>query len=235
MNLRKMKKFKSITKKILKLNFVHTSVALCMFLYIKLVEKTTRWEYIGVEKIPNDDKVIFAIWHNRILFADKMWPKDKPMNFIVSPSKDGKLLNKFLKLMNHNALVGSSGSSTAITPFKNAMKLLKSGGNFALAPDGSRGPRYHMKPGVEFLVIKQSAPVIIASYNTKYRIVTNGWDKMIVPLPFNKGVILYDCIYPDDIKYLKDCSLSKFLEKKLTSISIKSDKYFNHHPIKRAK
>ena len=197
--------------------------------YLKFVRITTRWQVIQEGNMPDTPKIIFTCWHARILMTPLVWSTtpfaNTPLNFIVSPSKDGDILNLFLSSFGYIPLVGSSGSGTGFLPFKNAIKILKQGKPFAIAPDGSRGPRYKMKDGLGFLALKQNAPIIVFTFNTNKRKVLNSWDKMIVPLPFSKGIIILKVITVDSIQ--KD-SLNDFLEQELTDLTHRSDMYFDH-------
>lgn len=204
--------------------------------YIKCVARTTRWNVIIDGDFPDTPRCITACWHNRILMGQRMWKatpyaKHTPLNFIVSPSRDGKMLQRFLQLLGHNAFVGSSGSGTSMAPFKNAIKILNNNTPFCIAPDGSRGPRYHMKDGISFLAIKQNVPVILSSYNTKSRTVLNSWDKMICPHPFGRGVIMIKIV---DVSHMEIQHASAFLEQELTTLTQKTDSYFHHTPIGKA-
>ena len=198
---------------------------------------TTRWTYIDKEKIPATNKLIIICWHNRCIMTQKIWAGKKNINVIVSPSKDGQMLNYLLKLFGGIPYVGSSGSKTGSHPIRAAVKLLKENKPFSMAPDGSRGPRYHMKPGVPFLMHKTSAECMIVTYNIKNRIVMSSWDKMILPLPFSSGVVMYDVV-KKHTGNMSEAELQKKtqqdLEESLIALTQKSDKYFNHEPIQKA-
>lgn len=197
--------------------------------YLKFVNLTTRWQIIHEGTMPPTPKVILTCWHAHILIANVVWnttPFAKtPLNFIVSPSKDGGILNQFLSSFGYIPLVGSSGSGTGFSPFKNALKALKQNKPFAIAPDGSRGPRYKMKDGLGVLAMKQNAPIIMFAFNTNRRKVLNSWDKMIVPLPFSRGVIIIKIVTVDGVN---KHSLNDFLEQELTDLTHRSDAYFDH-------
>ena len=228
---------KSLMKKILSFILVQYTIATVFFLYLKFVSITTRWTYIGTEKIPDTDKLIIISWHNRILMTTKLWAGKRNVNFIVSPSKEGQILSYFLRLFGGNPYVGSSGSNTGGNPIQSAVKLLQENKIFSIAPDGSRGPRYHMKPGVAFLMHKTNTDCMITTYNIKNRIILSSWDNMILPLPFSTGVVMYDIVkkHNDDMsaKELQN-NTTKDLEESLIALTQKSDKYFNHQPIQKA-
>ena len=230
---------KRLLKKLLSYPVLQYFIATLAFLYLKLVSITTRWTYVNIDKVPKTDKVIIISWHNRILMTHKLWHKKNNVNFIVSPSKDGRLLNFFLWLIGGKPYVGSSGSKTGTNPMKSAIKLLNSNKSFSIAPDGSRGPRYHMKAGVSFLMQKTNTACLLSTYNVKRRIVLSSWDNMIIPLPFNHGVVMYDYMdNPDTPKNMntKDHqkNITNMLEDKLTQLTKQSDAYYNHPPIDKA-
>ena len=223
---------KLFIKKLTKSKWTIKTLTMILCWYVSFVRYTTRWTVIGMDKLPQSSHFIFTSWHNRILMVDKMWQYQDKMNFIVSPSSDGNVLRMFLEYFKHNGLVGSSGSGTGTGVFKKALKLLKQGKNFSVAPDGSRGPRYHMKPGIGFLAQKASVPIVMTTYNIKNRIVLNSWDNFIVPLPFSKGVIMYDIVNYNEVA--DSDKFNEYLESQLTELTKNSDKYFNHNVIERA-
>ncbi len=149
-----------------------------------------------------------------------------PLNFIVSPSTDGTILKYFLQSFGFCPLVGSSGSGTGFSPFKNAIKVLNQDKPFAIAPDGSRGPVHKVKDGLGFLALKQQVPVVVCSFNTSRRRVLNSWDKMLVPKLFARGVILIKVLDTQTINGLDKDDVNAFLERELNAITMRSDGYF---------
>jgi len=201
--------------------------------YLRVVKLTTLWDVIN--KGDKDNANLFIVWHNRTLICllgiDKVVGNDK-LNSIVSPSKDGKFLSDLMASFGHKVILSSQESGTGMKGLKTAISLLNQGKKVVITPDGSRGPRYHLKKGTGFILKKSASRYYIFSLNFKRRILMNSWDRMIIPTPFNRGVIMGEYFDFDDSKSVDELNI--IIEKKLIELSVKADKYFNHKPIERA-
>ncbi len=150
----------------------------------------------GVLKEDGVSPVIFCFWHNRILgttFAfDRMYPKKRNgVTVLTSPSKDGEILAQLVGAFGMKAVRGSSsrrGSSALLE----LIRLIRGGRDIVITPDGPRGPRYSLGPGI--ILLAQSTGVRIvpahASFSRCVRMKT--WDGFIIPLPFSKVSVTLD-------------------------------------------
>lgn len=150
----------------------------------------------GVLKEDGSSPVIVCFWHNRILgitFAfDRIYPKKRNgVTVLTSPSKDGEILAQLVGAFGMKAVRGSSsrrGSSALLE----LVRLIRGGRDIAITPDGPRGPRYSLGPGI--ILLAQSTGVRIvpahASFSRSIRMKT--WDGFIIPLPFSKVSVTLD-------------------------------------------
>ena len=150
----------------------------------------------GVLKEDVGSPVIVCFWHNRILgitFAfDRIYPKKRNgVTVLTSPSKDGEILAQLVGAFGMKAVRGSSsrrGSSALLE----LVRLIRGGRDIAITPDGPRGPRYSLGPGI--ILLAQSTGVRIvpahASFSRCVRMKT--WDGFIIPLPFSKVSVTLD-------------------------------------------
>jgi hypothetical protein len=150
----------------------------------------------GVLKEDAGSPVIVCFWHNRILgitFAfDRIYPKKRNgVTVLTSPSKDGEILAQLVGAFGMKAVRGSSsrrGSSALLE----LVRLIRGGRDIAITPDGPRGPRYSLGPGI--ILLAQSTGVRIvpahASFSRCVRMKT--WDGFIIPLPFSKVSVTLD-------------------------------------------
>jgi lysophospholipid acyltransferase (LPLAT)-like uncharacterized protein len=150
----------------------------------------------GVLKEDGGSPVIVCFWHNRILgitFAfDRIYPKKRNgVTVLTSPSKDGEILAQLVGAFGMKAVRGSSsrrGSSALLE----LVRLIRGGRDIAITPDGPRGPRYSLGPGI--ILLAQSTGVRIvpahASFSRSIRMKT--WDGFIIPLPFSKVSVTLD-------------------------------------------
>ena len=71
------------------------------------------------------------------------------------------------------------------------VKCVRQGYHGAFTPDGPRGPRYQVQPGVVTAAQKTGAPILPAVYNAKWKRVLQSWDRFVIPLPFSRVVVVY--------------------------------------------
>jgi lysophospholipid acyltransferase (LPLAT)-like uncharacterized protein len=59
-----------------------------------------------------------------------------------------------------------------------------------MTPDGPRGPRRVAAPGVAQLAALSGVPVLPCSAQTSRRWQMKSWDRMVIPRPFGRGVVV---------------------------------------------
>ena len=144
----------------------------------------------GFGTLSNPQNVIFCIWHNRLflslacyfVFVVKTQPKRK-MAALVSASRDGGMLTRVLELYNIVPIRGSSsrrGAQAMLELHSSAEKGL----DLSITPDGPRGPRYRIHPGVITLAQLTGLPILPITYRLSRKITLNSWDRFQIPLPF---------------------------------------------------
>jgi lysophospholipid acyltransferase (LPLAT)-like uncharacterized protein len=67
---------------------------------------------------------------------------------------------------------------------------LQAGQHVLITPDGPRGPRRQAALGVAQIAGLSGSPVLPLGAQTSRRRVLPTWDRMYVPLPFGRGVIV---------------------------------------------
>jgi lysophospholipid acyltransferase (LPLAT)-like uncharacterized protein len=133
--------------------------------------------------------MIFAFWHNRLflmpyLFRKHWIPrKHDRVAVLVSASKDGEKLARVLKQFNLVCVRGSS-SRRGREALRELTRLQKDGYDVGITPDGPRGPKYQVQPGIISLAQLTQSPIVPVSYLVSRKIVFKSWDSFMLPLPF---------------------------------------------------
>ncbi len=123
---------------------------------------------------------IFAFWHNRMLLMPLICERHNrnPKGAVVltSPSRDGAILEEFMKHFGVPSVRGSS-SRRGATALLELTKYLEEGKDVVITPDGPRGPRYRLGQGLIFLAQKADCPImpIHVEYLTLRSITRVGW------------------------------------------------------------
>jgi lysophospholipid acyltransferase (LPLAT)-like uncharacterized protein len=168
--------------------------------YITFALRTTRWTLEGVEHIAPfaaGQPVIVAFWHEFLALMPMVWvlsrelPQAQPgrAHVLVTRHRDGRLLCAFLRRFGLDIVTGSSTRGGA-SGFRNMLALLGRGEHVAITPDGPQGPKRVAAPGVAHLAALSGAPVLPCAGQTSRRWVLRSWDRMVIPKPFARGVIV---------------------------------------------
>lgn len=141
------------------------------------------------------DPVIFALWHNRIFTMPPIWQrtggKGRSTVVLTSASKDGTTLATAMKTFGLGAIRGSS-SRRAVSALIGMKKALKDGIDVCVTPDGPRGPRYSVQPGVIKIAQATGCEIIPIhiQYSSAWRLKT--WDRFVIPKPFSQVTVVFD-------------------------------------------
>ncbi len=126
---------------------------------------------------------VYGMWHNCSTFSP--WAmKGGNLTCMVSASRDGEYVARLAALFGNRTIRGSSskGSSSAT---RAALKLLKNGDSIALTPDGPRGPKYSVQPGVLWLAAAAGVPILPFHIEASRQWVLDSWDNHRFPKPFS--------------------------------------------------
>ncbi len=148
--------------------------------------------YVGtVEKTPT----ILALWHNRLSLATPILYRVAPQFSylaVVSNSRDGKLLAKLTQAYRQANTIQVSHDKKH-KALKEMVHALRQGDKvLVITPDGPRGPRYEVKPGVTLAAKHSGAQIVPMSWSCTRFWQLRTWDKFIIPKPFAKIVYLFD-------------------------------------------
>jgi lysophospholipid acyltransferase (LPLAT)-like uncharacterized protein len=165
------------------------------FQFLKLWANTLRYEVddrANFRNAPNDLRVIFAVWHNRLFlfpYAMRRFLPDRRGAGLVSSSRDGLMVSQVVTRFGFEVVQGSSSRKGASAMLQLA-EILSHGRDVTITPDGPRGPVYEVSPGVIFLAQKTGAPVVAwgMEFSKCWRL--KNWDRFIVPRPFSKVRII---------------------------------------------
>ena len=151
----------------------------------------------GVLDKPPQKPLLWAFWHNRLFVMPYLFERYFPIRLgaaLTSASKDGEILAAFVKCFGIRPIRGSSsrGGAKALVEMKRAMA---DGYVVAITPDGPRGPRYHLNPGIVKLAQISGGFIlpIHVVYSSCWRL--KSWDGFMIPKPFATVNILFDNLY----------------------------------------
>lgn len=153
--------------------------------YFSLIRIRTINEDLVINRFKSDQKIIAAIWHQRIILAlgyAKRFRAYRP-SVMISRSRDGDMIADVYRRFNFRPVRGSSsrGGKEALS----AIIADLSQNPFAVhVLDGPRGPRGVVKPGVVVMAQLSGVPIIPAYLSVNRAWVLNSWDRTLIPKPF---------------------------------------------------
>ncbi|MGH2669219.1 MAG: lysophospholipid acyltransferase family protein [bacterium] len=140
--------------------------------------------------------LIYIVWHGRILLVPWLSVRmqkeggARPPVVLASRSRDGEIVTRFVTCFGLPVVRGSSsrGGGTALRALAAA---IRDGSDVAIVPDGPRGPREQLQPGVVALAALTGAPVVPLAIGARPARRLRSWDRFLVPLPFARCVLAF--------------------------------------------
>ena len=144
-----------------------------------------RWRPLYVARRPH----VFLLWHEVLL--PLLWQhRRQSITIVVSEARDGQYLAEFAAALGYRAVRGSStrGAARALL---GAVRELQAGYAVAFTPDGPRGPRRELKPGVVAAAQRGGGVVVPlhAEADRAWRL--DSWDRFMIPKPGARVRIRY--------------------------------------------
>jgi lysophospholipid acyltransferase (LPLAT)-like uncharacterized protein len=157
---------------------------------IRLLGMTLRREVTGpVEKINGfETPVIHVLWHNQIMASPQIWRRMYPRRKVVvltSASKDGAVLAAAVGVFKVGAVHGSSSrrGAAALVALR---KAAREGKDLVFTPDGPRGPKYQVQPGVIKIAQTTGLPMVVLRIQYLSCWTLKTWDRFQIPKPFSR-------------------------------------------------
>ncbi len=147
----------------------------------------------GILNQPNHPPVIIAFWHNRTALMATFYERycrDRTALTFISRSRDGQYMTDVAAAFGIKAARGSSsryGTAAALTAIRAASDERL---DLVITPDGPRGPRYQIQPGLIRLAKRTGRPIVAVTYRLSWRAELKSWDRFHVPLPFAKCCLI---------------------------------------------
>jgi hypothetical protein len=140
--------------------------------------------------------LIYAVWHARILMVPWLNARlvrahaARPARVLASHSRDGELVARWVTRFGLRVVRGSSSRGGA-EALRELTAALRAGEDVAVVPDGPRGPREELQPGVVVLAALTGAPVVPVGFAAWPARRLASWDRFMVPLPFARAAAVF--------------------------------------------
>lgn len=167
---------------------------------VRLIAVTVRIGVTGAERLRPlwvaHRPLIYAVWHGRILMMPwvNAWLRRtqgaRPVAVLASRSRDGEFVARYVRGFGLDAVRGSSSRGGA-TGLRQLVAVVRSGEDVVVVPDGPRGPRHRLQPGIVALATLTGAPVVPMAFAARPARRLATWDEFLVPLPFARCAMVF--------------------------------------------
>ncbi len=147
---------------------------------------------------PPEKPLLWAFWHNRLFIMAYVFERYFPGRkgaALISQSKDGAIISAIVEKFRIRPIRGSSsrGGARSLVEMKRA---IEDGYIMAITPDGPRGPRYSLTPGLVKLAQVTHGVIlpIHVTYSSFWQF-RKSWDSFMIPKPFATVDITFDVLH----------------------------------------
>ncbi|MFM7315402.1 MAG: lysophospholipid acyltransferase family protein [bacterium] len=170
-------------------------------------------------------RYIYAFFHENMLFPARYWNWPE-MNILISEHADGEMITQIVKRLGFGVVRGSStrGGVRALIKFQSMES-----GNLCVTPDGPRGPRRHVHPGMVYLSSTTGLPIICGGMAFKNPWRAKSWDKFAVPRPFSDAVAVgtKPIFVPPNIERDQLDEYRMLIEREMNDVQNEADEWIN--------
>jgi len=161
---------------------------------VRLLSATLRFDSRSVGPSPLDplqpperEPFLYALWHENFLIPIVRFG-NPGVSALVSRHADGQVLGALLRATGVGVVYGSTsrGGVSAVR------ELLRPGArHVAVTPDGPRGPRRVVQPGVVYLASRTGMRIVPIGVGHRDPWRVKSWDRFAVPRPFSRVRCLF--------------------------------------------
>lgn len=126
-------------------------LSICGRYLINLLGRSIDLKQVNIESAEtywNSGKyLIYATWHGRILMMPYFYHKMRNICVLTSLHRDGDYVSNIVSSYGMSVVRGSTRRSGS-EALRKLLQVLKENKDVAIIPDGPRGPRYIVQPGI---------------------------------------------------------------------------------------
>ncbi len=212
-------------KKLKKIKFFFAGILGSLFirLLISTMRIIERPDNYPERLIRQGENIIFAYWH-AFMLVPAYTARNLGIKVMISQHADGEYITRVIEHLGFTTVRGSTTRGGAKALLK-MIKDSKEGTAIAITPDGPRGPRFTIQPGIIFLSQKTGIPIIPTSLGLTSYWEMPSWDKFRIPKPFSKAALIHgEPIHiPPKLNKSEVVAFCRLLENKMRAITIEAE------------
>jgi lysophospholipid acyltransferase (LPLAT)-like uncharacterized protein len=160
--------------------------------YLRVLRATVKLELEGrasLDEAVAAGQYILAFWHSRYPFMPYAYP-GRRMIAMVSRHRDAEMLVRTLAAFGFSFARGST-TSGGVAALRQVLRKVDEGYDVGFAPDGPRGPRRRVQPGVIAAARLTGLPILPVTFSATGARRLKSWDATVIPRPFSRALIVY--------------------------------------------
>lgn len=133
-------------------------------------------------------RLIYAFWHSR-MFVPAFTHRGRGVGVLSSVHRDGEIMSRTLVRLGFRSVRGSTtrGGAEGLR----GLMGLEGECDLAITPDGPRGPRWEVKPGILFLAGALGLPILPSGILVAPAWELRSWDRFQLPKPFARASVVF--------------------------------------------
>lgn len=169
-------------------------------------------------------RYLYCLWHDMIVLHTFAAPH-YDLAALVSRHRDGGYLADAMRAIGVHPVRGSSSKGGAEAVKEIVAEL--DGWHVAITPDGPRGPRHKVKPGILWLASRTGRPIVptVGVCDNAWRI-KGSWTDLTIPKPFSR-VLMYGGEFfrvPTDLDRAALSTLAEQLEAEMEQLEAEANR-----------
>lgn len=130
---------------------------------------------------------IYTFWHGHILPLSYTH-RDKGFVVLVSRHGDGEIISQILHRLGYGTVRGST-TRGGLRALLHMARFGREGHPLSVTPDGPRGPRRKLQPGVLVIAQQSGVPIVPIASGARSCTYLKGWDRFEIPHPFSRVLV----------------------------------------------
>lgn len=148
---------------------------------------------------------VYVTWHQNVPGACSLHQREK-LCVLISSHRDGEIIAKAVHAFRMRSVRGSSSRDGA----RALLQMLQEVGDdwgLVLTPDGPRGPRHSTAPGTIYIAAAGRRSIVATGFAARSYWRLGSWDRMEIPKPFTRVVVVYREPVPVPREVMRDEAL----------------------------
>jgi lysophospholipid acyltransferase (LPLAT)-like uncharacterized protein len=134
-------------------------------------------------------RFIYTLWHENFLIPIIRFG-DPSVAALVSQHADGQLLGSLIRATGMRVVHGSTRRG-GVAAVRQLLRREAGYRHLAVTPDGPRGPRRQVQPGVVYLASRSGMLIVPVGVGQKNPWRMKSWDSFAIPRPFSRVRCLF--------------------------------------------